>query len=86
MGLSVATSLMPGEAVSGNPQHYGEEFQSEANQIKGCQAFRYEGNGSFRGVLYSAPDGGIFDCENPQRISNRFVGKVANVNDVVRFY
>ena len=37
-------------------------------------------------VEYSAPDGGIFDCENPQRFSNRFVGKVANVNDVVQFY
>jgi double-strand break repair protein MRE11 len=37
-------------------------------------------------VEYSAPDGGKFDCENPQRFSNRFVGKVANVNDVVHFY
>jgi len=37
-------------------------------------------------VEYSAPDGGKFDCENPQRFSNRFVGKVANVNDVVQFY
>lgn len=37
-------------------------------------------------VEYTAPDGGKFDCENPQRFSNRFVGKVANVNDVVQFY
>ncbi|KAI9810651.1 MAG: meiotic recombination, partial [Pycnora praestabilis] len=37
-------------------------------------------------VEYSAPDGGRFDCENPQRFSNRFVGKVANVNDVVQFH
>ncbi|MCJ1463431.1 meiotic recombination [Pseudocyphellaria aurata] len=37
-------------------------------------------------VEYSAPAGGKFDCENPQRFSNRFVGKVANVNDVVQFY
>ena len=37
-------------------------------------------------VEYSAPDGGVFDCENPQRFSNRFVGKVANVNDVVQFH
>ncbi|PGH14530.1 DNA repair protein (mre11) [Helicocarpus griseus UAMH5409] len=37
-------------------------------------------------VEVSAPDGGSFDCENPQRFSNRFVGKVANVNDVVQFY
>jgi double-strand break repair protein MRE11 len=37
-------------------------------------------------VEYSAQDGGKFDCENPQRFSNRFVGKVANVNDVVQFH
>lgn len=37
-------------------------------------------------VEYSAPDGGNFDCENPQRFSNRFVGRVANVNDVVQFH
>ena len=37
-------------------------------------------------VEYSAPEGGRFDCENPQRFSNRFVGDVANVNDVVQFY
>lgn len=37
-------------------------------------------------VEYSAPEGGNFDCENPQRFSNRFVGKVANLNDVVQFY
>lgn len=37
-------------------------------------------------VEYSAPDGGSFDCENPQRFSNRFVGRVANVNDVVQFH
>ena len=37
-------------------------------------------------VEYSAPDGGRFEVENPQRFSNRFVGKVANLNDVVQFY
>lgn len=37
-------------------------------------------------VEYSAAEGGNFDVENPQRFSNRFVGKVANVNDVVSFY
>lgn len=37
-------------------------------------------------VETSAPDGGSFDCENPQRFSNRFVGKVANINDVVQFH
>lgn len=37
-------------------------------------------------VEYTAPEGGRFDCENPQRFSNRFVGKVANVNDVVQFH
>ena len=37
-------------------------------------------------VEYTAPEGGVFECENPQRFSNRFVGKVANTNDVVSFY
>ncbi|KAK7549389.1 double-strand break repair protein mus-23 [Phyllosticta citricarpa] len=37
-------------------------------------------------VNYSSPDGGKFDCENPQRFSNRFVGKVANIQDVVQFH
>ncbi|KAF3925867.1 hypothetical protein ABW20_dc0104080 [Dactylellina cionopaga] len=36
-------------------------------------------------VEYSATDG-KFEVENPQRFSNRFVGKVANINDVVQFY
>ncbi|KAK4996022.1 meiotic recombination [Elasticomyces elasticus] len=37
-------------------------------------------------VEYTAPEGGRYDCENPQRFSNRFVGKVANVNDVIQFH
>lgn len=37
-------------------------------------------------VEYSATDGGQFEVENPQRFSNRFLGKVANTNDVVYFY
>lgn len=37
-------------------------------------------------VEYSAPEGGNYDCENPQRFSNRFVEKVANVTDVIQFY
>ncbi|KAF2661429.1 DNA repair exonuclease [Lophiostoma macrostomum CBS 122681] len=37
-------------------------------------------------VEYTAPDNGEFNCENPQRFSNRFQGKVANINDVVQFY
>ena len=37
-------------------------------------------------VEYSAPDGGKYDCENPQRFSNRFHGRVANVSDVVQFH
>ncbi|EPS35139.1 hypothetical protein H072_11560 [Dactylellina haptotyla CBS 200.50] len=36
-------------------------------------------------VEYTATDG-KFEVENPQRFSNRFVGKVANINDVVQFY
>ena len=37
-------------------------------------------------VEYTAPEGGNFDCENPQRFSNRFSGRVANIQDVVQFY
>lgn len=37
-------------------------------------------------VEYTAPEGGKFEVENPQRFSNRFVGKVANLNDVVQFH
>lgn len=37
-------------------------------------------------VEYTAPEGGRFDCENPQRFSNRFIGKVANTNDIVQFH
>ena len=36
-------------------------------------------------VEYTAPGGGTYEVENPQRFSNRFVGKVANTNDVVSF-
>ncbi|PNS18912.1 DNA repair protein rad32 [Sphaceloma murrayae] len=37
-------------------------------------------------VEYTAPEGGKFDCENPQRFSNRFAERVANKNDVVQFH
>jgi double-strand break repair protein MRE11 len=37
-------------------------------------------------VEYTAPQPGEFRCENPQRFSNRFMDKVANVNDVVHFH
>lgn len=145
-GSSVATSLVPGEAV---PKHIsilsvtGREFSSESIRLKSVRPFvtreivlheekaaqklaRKENNRTeltrfLMGIVdelieeakndwleaqeneddeeldvplplvrlrveTSAPDGGSFDCENPQRFSNRFVGKVANVNDVVQFY
>ncbi len=37
-------------------------------------------------VDYTAPAGGSYEVENPQRFSNRFVGKVANTNDVISFF
>lgn len=37
-------------------------------------------------VEYSMPNGGSYDCENPQRFSNRFINKVANVNDVIQYH
>lgn len=145
-GSSVATSLMPGEAV---PKHVailsvsGKEFKSEPIRLKTVRPFvmkeivlqddshmkrvamkednraeitRYlikivdgliqDAEDSWRAaqdgeigdeatiprplvrlrVEYTAPEGGRFDCENPQRFSNRFISKVANVNDVIQFY
>jgi double-strand break repair protein MRE11 len=144
-GSSVATSLVPGEAV---PKHVaiveitGKEFKVEKHRIKSVRPFvtkeivlandeRFRSLAKVKDnrhrltsklidvveelieeakaewlaiqdeddppdevplplirlkVEYTAPDGGRFDCENPQRFSNRFVGKVANVNDVVQFY
>lgn len=148
-GSSVATSLMPGEAV---PKHVsilsvtGKEFTSESIRLKTVRPFimkeivlaeekeirdkelwrvtdnrakitqylnqviedlieeakrdwldlqvdRDEGDDievpkplvRLR-VEYTAPQPGEFHCENPQRISNRFMGRVANVNDVVQFH
>ncbi|KAF1972869.1 DNA repair exonuclease, partial [Bimuria novae-zelandiae CBS 107.79] len=37
-------------------------------------------------VEYTAPDPGEFQIENPQRLSNRFQGRVANTSDVVMFH
>uniref|UniRef100_A0A8H7N0W2 Double-strand break repair protein n=1 Tax=Bionectria ochroleuca TaxID=29856 RepID=A0A8H7N0W2_BIOOC len=37
-------------------------------------------------VEFSALEGGLFECENPQRFSNRFAGRVANTNDVIYFH
>ena len=37
-------------------------------------------------VEYTTPAGGSYDCENPQRFSNRFVNRVANVNDVIQYH
>jgi len=37
-------------------------------------------------VEYTAPEGGKFELENPQRFSNRFIGRVANQNDIVQFH
>lgn len=146
-GSSVATSLMPGEAV---PKHVavlsitGKEFKVDTIRLKTVRPFvmkeivlsedktalSFAKKGDNRTALtrhlmdivesmikeanvewksaqddadrdddeevplplirlrveYSAPEGGNFDCENPQRFSNRFLGKVANVNDVVQFY
>lgn len=146
-GSSVATSLMPGEAV---PKHVaimsvtGKDFEVEPIRLKTVRPFvmkeivlaeekqaaklarkaknRVEITAFLEGIVdgmieqanqewleaqgdeeqdegqefplplirlrveYTAPEGGNFDCENPQRFSNRFVDKVANMNDVVQFH
>ncbi|KAF2869697.1 hypothetical protein BDV95DRAFT_596029 [Massariosphaeria phaeospora] len=148
-GSSIATSLMPGEAV---PKHVailsitGKEFTTEAirlktvrpfvmkeivladeREIKEKQVWRMSDNRNkisehlekiVHGLIeearrewlevqddrvegedievpkplvrlrveYTAPDPGEFICENPQRFSRRFQGKVANTSDVVQYY
>ena len=37
-------------------------------------------------VEYTAPEGGSFECENPQRFSARFQKKAANTQDIVQFH
>ncbi|KAF2631996.1 hypothetical protein BU25DRAFT_417763 [Macroventuria anomochaeta] len=148
-GSSVATSLMPGEAV---PKHVailsitGKEFTSESIRLKSVRPFimkeivlaeekeikekelwRISDNRAkitqhlnqivedlieeakrewlelqddrdeneevevprplvrLR-VEYTAPQPGEFNVENPQRFSNRFMDRVANVNDIVQFH
>ncbi|OTA88767.1 hypothetical protein M434DRAFT_398895 [Hypoxylon sp. CO27-5] len=144
-GSSVATSLVPGEAV---PKHVavvsitGKDFRVDKHRLKSVRPFitseiilasdkRFKGlekkkenrqeltrklmevveemieeaNAEWESiheenaldntrplplirlkVEYTAPEGGHYDIENPQRFSNRFHGKVANTNDVVHFY
>jgi double-strand break repair protein MRE11 len=148
-GSSVATSLMPGEAV---PKHVailsitGKEFHSEPIRLKSVRPFvmkeivlaeeqaikekelwrkndnrtkitqylteivdqliedaqkewlELQDEGEVNDdikvprplvrlrVEYTAPEPGEFQCENPQRFSNRFVDRVANTTDVVQFY
>jgi double-strand break repair protein MRE11 len=144
-GSSVATSLVPGEAVAKHVAIVtvtGKEFKTEIHRIKSVRPFitreivladepRFKGLAHVKDnqtkittelvkvvnnlideamrdwekiqdpddrqeetplplvrlkVEYSTPDGGEFKCENPHRFSNRFVGKVANVHDVVQFH
>ncbi|KAL9085055.1 MAG: hypothetical protein Q9165_007796 [Trypethelium subeluteriae] len=144
-GSSIATSLMPGEAV---PKHVtilsvtGKQFECQPIRLKTVRPFvmkeiilqdekrmkaiakkennraeitRYlteivedlisEANESWKAlqveevdpekmphplirlrVEYTAPEGGKFDCENPQRFSQRFDKYVANTTDVIQFY
>ncbi|KAK4696146.1 double-strand break repair protein MRE11, partial [Lecanoromycetidae sp. Uapishka_2] len=146
-GSSVATSLMPGEAI---PKHVaimsvtGKEFEVEPIRLKTVRPFvmkeivlaeekeaaklakkannrveitaflqkivdtmigqarqewlEAQGDGELEEgeeaplplirlrVEYTAPEGGNFDCENPQRFSSRFVDRVANHTDVVQFH
>nr|POE74035.1 double-strand break repair protein mus-23 [Quercus suber] len=37
-------------------------------------------------VEYTAPEGGKFEFDNPQRFSRKFLDRVANVNDVVQYH
>ncbi|XDG03036.1 hypothetical protein ABKA04_002651 [Annulohypoxylon sp. FPYF3050] len=144
-GSSVATSLVPGEAVAKHVailKVTGKGFETEKHRLKSVRPFmtteivlandkRFKGldkkkenrhdltkklmevveemieeaNAEWESIQeedsldntrplplirlkveYTAPEGGQYDIENPQRFSNRFQGKVANTNDVVHFY
>lgn len=144
-GSSVATSLVPGEAVSKHVAIVsitGREFTVEKHRIKSVRPFihrelilaeedafkrlakkkdnRSQVTSQLQKVIealieeakeewvsiqdpddtteetplplvrlkveVSAPEGGKFEVENPQRFSNRFSGKVANGKDVITFY
>jgi len=37
-------------------------------------------------VEYTAPEGGIYMIDNPQRFSARYAGKVANTNDIIQYH
>ncbi|KAB8294107.1 hypothetical protein EYC80_009559 [Monilinia laxa] len=37
-------------------------------------------------VEFTPPEGGKFDCENPQRFSSRFINRVANIKDVIQYH
>ncbi|KAI0125922.1 double-strand break repair protein mus-23 [Xylariales sp. AK1849] len=145
-GSSVATSLVPGEAVAKHVsivEVTGKDFKTEKCRLRTVRPFvtrevvlstddRFKGldkkkdnrqeltrrlmtvveemieeaNGDWNSIQddevraegecplplvrlkveYTTPEGGHYDCENPQRFSNRFAGKVANTNDVVYFF
>lgn len=144
-GSSVATSLVPGEAVAKHVAIVtvtGKDFKVEKRRLKTVRPFVTREivlakNDQFRGlekkkdnqqeltrklmavvedmileankdwesihggnmteqerplplirlkVDYTPSEGGHYECENPQRFSNRFLGKVANTNDVVYFH
>lgn len=67
------------EALQEDRQGQGDEEDAEEGQDPPLPLIRLK-------VEYTALDGGNFEVENPQRFSNRFIGKVANTNDVVYFY
>lgn len=58
-------------------QESGEEADEQSEIPKPLIRLRVE---------YSAPEGGNFEVDNPQRFSGRFVDRVANVTDVVQYY
>jgi double-strand break repair protein MRE11 len=68
-----------------------EEANSEWLELQGEEAENIKQEDIPRPLIRlrvesSAPDGGKFDTENPQRFSNRFSDRVANVNDVIQFH
>lgn len=93
------TNLLPGVAYKDDLVNYLTD-QVETAIEEGKQKFIENNQHLFKGIDSSAQNDkiplplirlkveytGNYEIENARRFSNRFVGKVANVNDIIQFY
>ncbi|ODV82086.1 DNA repair exonuclease [Suhomyces tanzawaensis NRRL Y-17324] len=95
----LATSLLPGAASKNDVIEFLSE-EAERSIAEANQKFRLSNKDFFSDLdpLFNQDKiplplirlrvdySGGFEIENAQRFSNRFVGKIANVNDVIQFH